>query len=177
MLKHILLIIVSLFPLSSFSFDNIRSKCFYKKGDIKFNYKVIDDHLLISLKAKTSGWIALGFNLKYAMKDATIIIGYFDNSKSVIREDYGISAYKHSSISSLGGKYKVNLVSGNYVDGWTNLIFKMPLRPKDIKYGANISLDKQIKIILAYGENNEKNFTSYHKYRDISYIIIDSTCK
>ena len=122
--------------------------------------------MLIHLSAKTTGWVAVGFGATHAMKDANIVIGYVSHQgKMVWSNDYGVSAWRHQSIKSLGGVNEVKAIKGYIKEGWTHLVFTIPLKTKDLKYGKNFQVGKPISVILAYGKNNAKNLKSYHQYK------------
>ncbi|MCF6807914.1 DOMON domain-containing protein [Thiotrichales bacterium 19S9-12] len=152
----------------------MRDKCKVVSGDIYFTYQksTSDNQMLITMSAKTDGWVSVGFGATNDMKDANIIMGYIDkNNQAVISNEYGVSQWSHKSISSLDAKSEIKLISGSYKDGWTTIRFTMPLISSDKKYGKAFKSGSNISVILAYGKNGQKNFNSYHAYRAKGEIV------
>lgn len=149
--------------------------CKVSAENIYFTYQKASNpnELLITLSAKTSGWVAVGFGATDDMKDADIIMGYIKQDKKdnkvVISNEYGVSKWRHKSLSKLGATSEVKVISGEYKDGWTTIQFTIPLKPKDTKYGKDFTTTnpkgENMSVILAYGSNDQKNFTKYHQYR------------
>ncbi|WP_083907006.1 DOMON domain-containing protein [Fangia hongkongensis] len=135
---------------------------------IYFSYqKAGSDRILFHVSAKTSGWVGIGFGAKYAMRDARIVMGYVDaKGKAHISQEYGSGTFSHSQVKNPD----VKLVSGTFKDGWTTLVFTLPIHSK-IKEGFSFKKGKSLSVILAYGKNNAKNRTSHHGFA--THINID----
>ena len=59
------------------------------RGDMRFEWKIDGANLHVRLSAKTTGWVAVGFDSTSAMKDANLIIGYVKDGRAVLRDDFG----------------------------------------------------------------------------------------
>ncbi|MCF6765122.1 DOMON domain-containing protein [Thiotrichales bacterium 19S3-7] len=142
--------------------------CKVSAENIYFTYQKASnsDAMLITLSAKTTGWVAVGFGATDDMRDANIIMGYINkDNQPVISNEYGVGKWSHKSMASLNAPTEVQLISGKYENGWTTIQFTIPLESKDKKYGKVFKTGSNISVILAYGPNGKKNFTSYHQFR------------
>jgi hypothetical protein len=178
MKKYLLIFFLSLSLLACSNSKVIDQKCKSHKcsvslKNINFSYHNLNNgRLEFDLAANTTGWVAIGFGAQHKMAGATIIIAYVDkNGKVVSSYDYGVSSGSHKPISSLmnqpSGYYdEVKSLSGYVHDGWTHISFTLPVTSKNIKYGYDFSKvkDQKLKVILAYGSNNQKNLSIHHTY-------------
>jgi hypothetical protein len=128
-----------------------------------FSWKVDGANLHIKLSAPTKGWVGIGFNPSKEMKDAKIVLGYVQNEKTVLSDEFGIDETKHESVETLGGKSDVTLVDGNEKNGTTTIEFTLPLVSTDSK-GCTIDPMAETTVLLAYGADT-KSFKIKHKYR------------
>jgi hypothetical protein len=71
------------------------------ENGILMSWKVQGDSVTIRLRAKTSGWVAMGFDPTQAMRDANIIIGYVKDGRVLTRDDYGTDRGKHAADTKL----------------------------------------------------------------------------
>lgn len=137
--------------------------------NINATYQVQNDRLIISLSGKTTGWVAIGFDSTYYMKNAYIVMGYIDKEGNpVISNEFGSGYVSHQSIKSMGGKPDVKLISGNFKDGWTNIKFSIPLKSDNDNYAKTFEPGKTMKVLVAYGPDSAKNFTTIHEYKTIT---------
>ncbi|WP_440994257.1 DOMON domain-containing protein [Cysteiniphilum litorale] len=126
-----------------------------------------DKNIKFTLSAKTTGWVAVGFGVNNTMVDAMMVLGYVDaDGKVQLSQEYGVKGRpSHKSVISLGGTPEVKLISGKVEKGQTTISFTLPMMPSSAKYNYTFTQGEDIPIILAYGKNGAKNFTSYHQYR------------
>ncbi len=143
--------------------DAITSASF---GNVSLEWKVSEtgDEIEFILNAKTTGWVAVGFDPSQLMKDAQFVIGYVNSGDAVIRDDFGNSSFTHAPDTGLGGTDDVRLISGIEEDGWTQLIFALPVNSGDDK-DVPLTLGEKHKILLAFGPNNKDDFRTTHSFR------------
>ncbi len=134
-----------------------------KDQNISFAWKVEPDTLAVKLTAKTTGWVAVGFNPTESMKDANIIIGYVKKGEVKIDDDFGNSKTSHISDTKMGGTSDITVVGGSETDGVTTIEFTMPLDSGD-KNDHKIDVNGDTKVLLAYGAGRD-TFLTKHKYR------------
>ena len=133
-------------------------------SDFQLQWKVEGDMLRVAAKAKTTGWIAVGFDPTQMMKDANIIVGYVENGEARIRDDYGNTTTSHQADLDAGGSSDVAELSGSEENGSTALSFVIPLVSGDDKDRA-LDPGKKYRVILAWGPDNSDDFDAYHAGR------------
>jgi hypothetical protein len=116
---------------------------------VSFELAFIGDEVEITMKAKTTGWIAYGLDPENRMGGADIVIAYFKDGKAYARDDYADSAFGHRPDVSQGGTDDIRSVTGTEADGVTSVTVRLPRLSKDSK-------DKKFtpgkhKLLLSYG--------------------------
>jgi len=157
-IKWISLLIILFFPavIMGQSFDHK-----INTGKMTFEWKVDGSNLNIKLKAKTKGWLGIGFNPTYMMKGANILIGSVKRGKAKVRDDYGTKSESHASDKKKGGKKNVSKISGSEKGRSTELMFTIPLNSGD-KRDKPIDVSGETIVMLAYGKAD--SFRIGHKY-------------
>ena len=121
------------------------------------------DSLMISIKAPTTGWIAVGFQPTLFMQDANLIIGFVDNGVAFIRDDFGTGATTHESDTDLGGSFDVGQYSGTESSTETTLSFKIAYDSGD-QYDKVLVEGETYTFIFAYGADGVDDYTSAHEW-------------
>lgn len=134
-----------------------------EKGDTGYTYKISVENitfnwkagknLAVKIKAKTTGWIGIGFNPSEGMKDANFIMGYVKDGKVTISNQHGTSKSLHKSNVDLGGKENVTAKAGSEKNGETELSFEIPFKTGD-KLDRPVDLNGDTTILLAYGQSD-----------------------
>lgn len=130
---------------------------------VNFEYRVTEDGLNLEgiMSAQTTGWVSVGFNPTFMMRDANIIIGYDDAGIGFIRDDWGTGNTSHVADISLGGTDDVTLLDSSEIDGMTMIHFTIPLDSGD-EYDQPLEIGETYPVLLARGPNGANNFTAYH---------------
>ncbi len=131
---------------------------------ITFTWKPEGGNLNATVKAPTTGWVAVGFDPAVAMKDANLIIGYVKNGQVFIRDDYGSELTGHDADVNGGGQDNVTNKSGKEEEGVTEISFTIPLDSGDER-DRKLVVGQTHKVLLAYGPNGADNFTTQHRIR------------
>jgi hypothetical protein len=126
-------------------------------------WKVEGANVAIKISAPTKGWVGIGFNPSSEMKDARYVLGYVQNGKVTLSEDFGTGTTKHETMESLGGKSDVTLIGGTEEGDITTIEFVLPLISTDTK-GKKIDPEADTEVLLAYGPDTD-SFKIKHKYR------------
>lgn len=137
-------------------------------GEVFFQWKISGGTMEGILAAPTEGWVAVGFNPVEMMKGANFIIGYVDEGKAFIRDDFGTRGTSHASDESEGGSTDVTLISGKEENGWTVIRFSLPLASGDPLDGVIRSGETTV-LLLAYGGSD--GFSGMHRQRSKKEII------
>ncbi len=127
--------------------------------NMTFAWTVNGPNLDIKIRAKTTGWVAVGFNPSNRMQDANIIIGYVTKDEVVISDDFGFRETGHRKDKN----NNITNQTGSEIAGVTTLEFTIPLNSGDPEDSV-IQPDADTKIIFAYGAGRD-NLRSRHKYR------------
>ncbi len=132
-----------------------------KVRGMSFSWKIDDGNLYIKLKAKTTGWVGIGFNPTKGMKDANFILGYVEKGKVAFSDEFGDSPVNHKSDEELGGTNDITVIEGEEEEKSTTLKFSIPLDSGD-KYDSVLDPQGKTKVLLAFGGNRD-SFRSKHK--------------
>ncbi len=132
-------------------------------------YKIVSEYLDCKFTGETTGWVAVGFNPSDRMKDANFIIGYYNTSGGMIRDDYGDSPYSHTSDIDLGGTNDVSLIDSYEDSGRTTIIFQLPLDSGDSK-DRILEVGSTYPVIFATGDDD--NFTTIHNNYGAGSILL-----
>lgn len=130
-----------------------------EKG-IRMSWAIDGDQLQVTVIAKTTGWIGVGFEPLRKMQGANFIIGYVKDGEAVIEDHYGVSTKKHKKDIDLGGSDDVEDTGSSEADGSTKLAFKIPLDSGD-EFDNKLEEGKKITVLLAFGKNDDT--TSKHR--------------
>lgn len=133
--------------------------------DMQFSWSIDGDQIMVELSAKTTGWVAIGFDPEKAMQGADVIIGAVKNGKVRIEDHYGDRKRGHSPDKKLGGESNVINPGGSETDGVTTISFTLKLDSGD-KYDKPVQASGMSKIMFAYGAGKD-SFKTRHPYRTI----------
>ena len=131
-------------------------------GELTVYSRIDGDKVRMALKAKTNGYVAIGFEPSQRMQDADIILGFVKDGKATIADMYSTGPTgPHPPDEQQGGKNDVSVFGGSNKDGVTIIVFERKLdtgdaKDKVIKAGDN-------KIIWAISE--EAAFSGKHPKR------------
>jgi hypothetical protein len=131
-------------------------------GDYELSWSADGQYVYMGIKAKTTGWVAVGFDPELMMQNADIIEGYIQDGQLFIADQYSTGQFgPHPADTQQGGTDDILASGGKLDNGYTTVEFKRKLNTGD-KYDK--PLHKGInKIIWAYG--GEPQFTLKHMAR------------
>ncbi len=138
-------------------------------------WSIEGDKIHVKLSAKTTGWVAIGFDPEKAMQGADIIIGAVKKGKVTIEDHYGDRKRSHKSDEKLGGENHVLDPAGMEENGVTTISFTLALDSGD-KWDKPIDPAKMSRIMIAYGSGRD-SFKAGHAWRgvyDINYTTGES---
>ena len=159
-LSFAVLLISLVFSLNALAMDYQHSM---ELKDMNFSWSIENDLIHVKLSAKTTGWVAVGFNPEKAMLHANIIIGYVKKGKVKIEDHFGNRKRGHSKDKKEGGKNDIQNPAGTEENGFTTLTFTIPLDSGDKTDGV-IKADGSNILIFAYGGKRDST-KSRHNYR------------
>jgi hypothetical protein len=121
---------------------------------IRFGWAIDAGVLQVTVIAKTTGWVGVGFEPERKMEGADFVIGYVKDGMVVIEDHYGVSTRKHQKDTDLGGTDDVVDTGSLESDGSTKLAFKIPLDSSD-EFDNKLEEGKTITVLLAYGKDDD----------------------
>ena len=130
-------------------------------GNFKLYLRVEGDTIYIGMAGKTRGWVAIGIEPTYMMKDADMIIAWVDANGTVHVEDaYSTGATgPHPVDTQLGGTNDILQYGGKEQGGWTIIELARKLDTGD-QYDKPLQPGSTVKII--YGMSSQDSFKAYH---------------
>ena len=137
--------------VSEGEYDNMLS---FDDGNHLLYWSYEGEKVKMAMKAKTTGWVAVGFSPTMRMKDADMIIGWVDENGDV----HMIDAFStgetgpHPPDASLGGTYDILEFGGSEAGGWTTIEF---VRNKVTPDAYDREIKDDITIIWAYGSQDD----------------------
>ena len=125
-------------------------------GDYEIRWMADGEYAYFGIRARTIGWVAVGFNPSSGMKDADMIFGMVQDSGITIADQFSTGTFgPHNSDIELGGTNDIFESGGNEEGGFTTIEFARPLNTGD-SYDSELS-HGPIDIIWAYGSSDEFN--------------------
>jgi DOMON domain len=135
--------------------------------DYEIHWTSDGNHVYIGMKAKTSGWLAVGTQPGTTMKDADMVMGFVSDGKATVYDLYSTGDYgPHPQDTELGGTNDILEFGGKEVDGYTTIEFKRLLDTGD-KYDRPFSKGTN-EIIWSYGSDDQS--TKKHVSRGLGQI-------
>jgi len=131
-------------------------------GDYEINWSADSEFVYIGMKAKTDGWVAVGFGAEQFMKNADILEGYIGDGKAAVADMFSTGEFgPHPADVQQGGTDDILQFGGKREGGTTVIECKRKLDTGDkfdkpLVKGAN-------KIIWAFGADDQS--TKKHTVR------------
>ncbi|WP_346355307.1 DOMON domain-containing protein [Azotosporobacter soli] len=119
-------------------------------GDVEVFSRVKGDTVLMALRAKTKGYLAIGIGAAEKMDGADILMFSFKDGKILVEEKYSTSLVGLPKPKQ--GEPTVSQLKGNYTDGVMTVEFARKLDPGGAQNKALVLGDN--KLIWAIGESN-----------------------
>jgi len=118
-----------------------------------------NDHefLYMALKAKTTGWVAIGFEPTTRMKDADMIFGWVKDGQATLLDLYSTgSTGPHPPDEELGGTNDILEFEGTEEGGYTTIEFKRKMDTGD-KYDKVLIPGQTLNFIWAMATSDSFN--------------------
>ena len=110
--------------------------------------------LYMAMKAKTLGWIAVGYEPTDWMKDADIVLGYVHDGNAIVQDQYSTGNYgPHVPDTELGGTNDIQEYGGRAENGYTVIEFKRKMNTGD-KYDKAFVPGQAVPIIWSLSDSN-----------------------
>jgi DOMON domain len=134
---------------------------------VTFQWSIKDNgHLLGCMEAKTSGWVAVGFNTRDGLEGARLVMGRVVGGKAHA-EVHIAKPPQHFHRVTEDGAERVTNVTGRLVGGTTTVCFTMPLEAADTE-DVPLVAGKKVHLILAWShEDDFQHHSAQRGSRDI----------
>jgi hypothetical protein len=138
---------------------------------ITFTWTPEGKNLNATVKAPTTGWVAVGFDPAVAMMEANLIIGYVEKGQVFIQDDYGSALTGHDADVNGGGQDNVTNKSGKEEGGVTEISFTIPLDSGDQR-DRKLVVGQTYKVLFSYGPDGADDFRTRHQVRTATNLRI-----
>lgn len=119
-------------------------------GDYEIHWDSDGQYAYLGIKAKTTGWVAVGIQPGQTMRDADIIIGYVEDGAVTISDQFSTgSTGPHRPDTELGGRDDIISYGGAEADGFTVVEFSRRLVTGD-EYDNDLAPGRN-GVIWSYG--------------------------
>ena len=104
----------------------------FKNGDYELYWSSDADTVYFGMRARTGGWVAVGFPPGRTMQDADIVIGYVDGGNAIVSDEFSTGIFgPHAPDTELGGTDDI-IASGGSTDGdYTIIEFSRKITSND----------------------------------------------
>jgi hypothetical protein len=122
-------------------------------SDFEVCWRNDERYLYMAMRARTTGWLAIGFRPDNRMQGADMVFGHVIGGIASVLDSYSTGEYgPHPSDAELGGFDNLETYGGIERDGYTTIEFRRPLSSGDdpdrpLLQGKN-------KIIWAYASSD-----------------------
>ena len=138
----------------------------HPSGNYELYWKVLtDEEIYVAINAKTTGWVSVGFDPSFMMKDADIKIGNIVDGVVTLEDHYGTSATGHKQDK----ENEIIEFAGKEENDWTFIEFIMPLDTAKADDKAIIP-GEQMKVIIAYSSSTDALWRK-HNFRGSTELV------
>ncbi|MEM1408085.1 MAG: DOMON domain-containing protein [Bacteroidota bacterium] len=123
-------------------------------GGMTMSYQIINDHIEITLKAPTLGWLGIGFNDQNSIVKSDLYLLRVKDRKAEGLDMYVIGAGNPKEDHKIGGYFNLREIEGKETDGSTTLKFQLPVQSKD-RYDFSHEIGADFWLILAYSQSDD----------------------
>ncbi len=139
--------------------------------EFKLYWKINEDIIYLAMVGNTTGWVGIGFDPGFIVKDADMIIGWVNSSGAYAFDAYATEVVGGFKLdTALGGANNLLAWNGTQTNTQTIIEFSRPLETND-RYDKIIVPDKNTTIIWAIGSANQDNMNT--KPADFGQTLIE----
>ena len=144
----------------------------FASGSLEIHWKNDNDFLYMALNGQTKGWLSIGFEPSFSMKDADMIFGWVTDDEEIVLDLFSTGAFgPHPPDTELGGSD--NILEYGGIEDETNTVieFNRRLITQDI-YDKELQQGQTVDIIWAMGSNDNLDF-AHNIAKGTGQIILD----
>ena len=124
-----------------------------ERSGMSVRWYVEGDELFVTMKAPTTGWVAVGFNTQPTLDGSLLILGAVENGKVRV-EEHIAQPPKHPTRISLGGSNALRRFEAKEQDGETQVSFVLNLAARD-RLAPALSLGALVHLTLAFSQEDD----------------------
>jgi len=145
-------------PTVEWTADGVISPGEYAKtrtyGNYELNWRSDQQYVYVGMKAKTTGFVALGIQPGSRMKNADMVFGFVKDGETTVHDLFSTGDFgPHPPDTQMGGTNDITVSAGKEEDGYTTIEFQRALVTGD-QYDNPLS-SGQNKIIWSYGSADD----------------------
>ncbi len=140
-----------------------------EKNGMTVEWQVEEEHLIVTMQAPTTGWVAIGLNPKNQLAGSSFLMGRVQKGQAEVVDYYTIKPGDVHPVTELGGQSAIGEVSGWEKDGATNITFEIPLDPGG-KYHHQLNPGSEWFMHIAYSVDDD--FAHHSRMRTVVQIRI-----
>jgi hypothetical protein len=111
-------------------------------------WRVEGEHLFLTMRAPTTGWVAVGLNDRAELSGSLLVIGAVQGGVLRVEEHIAQPPY-HPTRQSLGGASALLLAKGEEGDGETRISVSLDLSRRD-QVAPNLRAGDEVFLTLAF---------------------------
>ena len=159
-------------PNGNIEENEYTNNALFADGSIEIYWKNDNENIYMALKGQTKGWLAIGFEPSFLMKDADMIFGWVTESEVIVLDLYSTGAYgPHPPDTDLNGSNDILEYGGKETETNTIVEFKRKMNTGD-DYDEPLSQRQTITIIWAMSTNDSLD-TQHNIVRGTGQITLD----
>lgn len=112
------------------------------------------DRIWFEMEAPTTGWVAIGLNEKPALPGSYLLMGRIASGRTEVVEHYTLALGDYQPLSALGAEITIETVSGQEVQGISQIRFSLPLSPGN-SYAKELSAGFAYTMHMAYSREDD----------------------
>jgi hypothetical protein len=126
----------------------------YSGGDLQIYWKNDAQFLYMAIAGNTTGWVSVGLEPEEWMKNADMILGFVDNGKAIVLDEFSTGNYgPHVPDVQLGGTNDILEFGGAEQNGRTTVEFKRKMDTGD-KFDKAFTPGQKVSIIWAMADKD-----------------------
>lgn len=117
-------------------------------------WKFMDEEIIFTMRAPSTGWVAIGFNTVESLAGTNLIMGSVEHGRPTLSDRTILRPGTHVPVGDAGGNPHTRLISGQETDGATEIQFAIKTSPGDNRHFVLKSRLK-VSLLMAYSESDD----------------------
>lgn len=126
------------------------------------------DHLVMTLRAPTTGWVGIGFNQSNDIVGSDLLLLHVEGGEAKAQDMYVKGIGNPKPDTSLGGSTDVEIIAYEETAEYTSISFRRPYPTSD-PYDYVLAPDQEFWLILAYSTADD--FSHHSRMREHQKVV------